>query len=271
MVDIFETVLIPVAEIRPNEWNPNVMTSDLFNELSANIDEVGCVQDVVVAPLPVEEAELTGFKYRIVDGEHRFDVLKLLDVEEIPCKVVEITEDDQKFQTVKLNRLRGKFDQRRFTALVRDLMNRYSFEEVAQKMAFTDPTELEGMMSHARDSLPDEMKDDFDRAKDEIKTVDDLAMVLNRLFTKYGDTMPAHFMILDFGGKDHLWIRMENREYKTAVRQARECLANGITFDSVMARLLTIIPMQTFIEQHRDFLKEVDVCDASKGTVVGVD
>ncbi len=273
MVDFVETVLIPIKQIRPNEWNPNVMNADLFNELTSNIETAGFVQDVVVAPLPPEEAELTGFLYRIVDGEHRFDALTLLmDSEDsIPCKIVGLTEDEQKFQTVKLNRLRGKFDQKRFTALVRELMERYSFEEVAERMAFTDPTELEAMMSHARESLPDEMKEDFDRAKGDIKTVDDLSMVLNRLFTKYGDTLPYHFMILDFGGKEHLWVRMEPREYRAAQAHARECMAHGLTFDSVIARLMTVLPLEAFIRQHHDFLQEVEVEDASHGVVRELD
>lgn len=52
MVDFVETVLIPIKQIRPNEWNPNVMNADLFNELTSNIETAGFVQDVVVAPLP---------------------------------------------------------------------------------------------------------------------------------------------------------------------------------------------------------------------------
>jgi hypothetical protein len=271
MVEIFETVMIPKNKIRPNEWNPNVMTADLFNELTENIESLGAVQDVVVAPLAPEE-QTDGYEFRIVDGEHRFDGFSVLDLELIPCKIVGISEDDQKFQTVKLNRLRGKFNQKKFTALVKDLMNRYSLEEVAQRMAFTDPTELEAMLEHARESLPsEEMQNEFDKARGEIKTVDDLSMVLNRLFTKYGDTLPYNFMILDFGGKEHMWVRMHPHDHRAILHQARECVAHGVTFDSVLARMISVMSVKEFVETHRDFLREPSQETASRGSVAAFD
>jgi len=267
-----ETVMIPREKIRPNAWNPNVMKDDLFNELVANFEQLGFVQDVVVSPLPEEEAETTGYDYQIVDGEHRFDGLGILapELEVVPCKVVNIPEDQQKFQTVKLNRLRGQFDRKRFDALVRDLMQRYSFEEVAAHMAFTDVTELERMIESTRETLPPEMRDEFDKAKDEIRTVDDLSLVLNRLFTKYGDTLPFNFMVLDFGGREHLWVRMERMEFKRALAKARDCMAAGVTFDSVVTRLLDVLPVDKFVNSHRDFLKEPDPAELSKGRVYSV-
>lgn len=263
-----ETVMIPARKIRPNEWNPNVMAADLFNELVANIEgEMGFVQPVLVAPIPDDEQE-DGYEFKIIDGEHRFDGLKLLDVEEIPCIVKFMSEDDMKFQTVRMNRLRGKFDHKKFNNLIKDLLERHSFEEVAARMSFTDPTELESMIDNVRETLPDdEMKKEFDKSKGEIKTVDDLAAVLNRLFTEFGDTMPYNFMVLDFGGKNHIWVRMNPTQYRNVLSQARECMAHGYTFDSVLALLITEIPMAKFIRKKSDFLEEVSIEDASHGTV----
>jgi hypothetical protein len=264
-----ETVLINARKIRPNEWNPNIMPAELFNELVENIEgEMGFVQPIIVSPIP-EDEQKDGYEFKIIDGEHRFDGLRLLDVEEIPCIVKFMSEDDMKFQTVKMNRLRGKFDHKKFNMLVKDLLSRHSFEEVAARMAFTDPTELEGMIDNARESLPDdEMRKEFDKSKGEIKTVDDLASVLNRLFTQYGDTMPYNFMVLDFGGKNHIWVRMNPTQYRNVLSQARECMAHGVTFDSVLSLLITEIPMAKFIKKKMDLLEEVSEEDASKGTVI---
>lgn len=277
-IEYVETVLIPRHLIRPNEWNPNVMNADIFNEVNKNIEELGFVQDVVVAPLSKEQQGDTGYEYRIVDGEHRFDALGVLggvvveingEMEEVvPCKVVDIPEDDQMFQTVKLNRLKGKMDLKKFNNLVTDLMKRHTFEEVAEKMAFTDPTELSMMIDSTRDSLPPEMKDAFDKAKGEIRTVDDLSLVLNRLFTQFGDTLPYNFMILDFGGKDHIWVRMDPRDHRMVLGRARESMAHGVTFDSVLTRLLSVVPLDRFVEGHREFMKEPDLSQSSRGSVV---
>lgn len=264
-----ETVMIDVRKIMPNEWNPNVMPADLFNELVENIDgPMGYVQDIVVSPIPKED-QVDGFEYKIIDGEHRFDALRLLDVTEIPCKVQFMTEDEMKFQTVKMNRLRGSFDRKKFNSLVQDLLGRYSLEEVAAKMSFTDPTELEGMIDHARDSLPTpEMKDEFDKAKSEIRTVDDLSDVLNRLFNKYGDTLPANFMILDFGGKEHIWVRIDPRKFKAVQSQAREVMAHGYTFDSFLTHLITEVPIGKYINSRGDKLDEISLENASSSQVL---
>lgn len=49
---------------------------------------------------------------------------------------------------------------------------------------------MKALIDDTRESLPPEMRKEFDKAKEEIKTVDDLSLVLNRLFTKYGSTLP---------------------------------------------------------------------------------
>lgn len=264
-----DPVLIPLDKIRPNPWNPNYMTPDIFNELVDNMSgEAGFAQPIMVMPIPEEERTGDGYEYMIVDGEHRFDSMKLFDVDSVPCYIRSMTTDQAKFQTVKMNRLKGKFNQKKFNNLVVDLMDRYSLEEVAEKMAFTDPTELEGMIDQARDTLPtEEMKEEFDRAKSEIRTVDDLSGVLNRLFTQFGDTLPANFMIMDFGGKEHIWVRLKPAEYRSIVHQAREAMAAGVTFDSVLARLITEIDITRFIRAKRDFLEEISEENISRGVV----
>jgi len=267
-IDIPDIVLIPRKEIRPNPWNPNEMDPDVFNELVTNIETDGFIQPIAVGPLEDDPDE---YKWEIIDGEHRFDGLAILDVPEIPCYIRNIDEDKRKFLTVKMNRLRGKMDRKKFTKLVEDLMQRHTFEEVAEQMAFTDPTELEALMEGARESLPTkEMRDEFDAAKKDIKTVDDLSLLLNRLFTKYGDTLPANFMILDFGGKEHIWVRMERDQFSKIRSQAREVLAHGYTFDSFLSHLLTVIPVERTIEKYKDFLAEAKA-DASSGSVVDID
>ncbi len=267
-VEMPEIVMVPRNEIRPNPWNPNSMDPDIFNELVSNIETDGFIQPIAIGPI---EDDPEGYKWEIIDGEHRFDGLVILDVEEIPCYVRNIDEDKRKFLTVKMNRLRGKMDRKKFTKLVEDLMQRHTFEEVAEQMAFTDPTELEALMESTRESLPTkEMRDEFDAAKKDIKTVDDLSLLLNRLFTKFGDTLPANFMILDFGGKEHIWVRMERNQYQTIREKAREILGHGYTFDSFIAHLLTVVPVERTIDKYKDFLAEAKA-EASSGDVVDID
>lgn len=253
-------VMINITDIRPNDWNPNELDSDTFNELTRNIQEEGFLQPLVIASLPKDSE----YKYEIIDGEHRYDVAALLDMKQVPVVIKDHTNDEdisvtdkRKFLTVKMDKLRGQFNRKKFSTLVSDLMERHDFEEVAQHLAFTDPTELEQMIKSTRESLPnDEMKRDFDKAKSEISTVDDLTTVLNRLFTKYGDTVPYNYMIMDFGGRQHIWVRIPAKRFRFFEEKAREVTEYGVTFDSVLMKLLEKVPLAKFIEKYKKHLDE---------------
>jgi len=226
------------------------------------MDEIGYAQQIMIAPL---EKDPDGFKYQIVDGEHRFEALRLTDEELIPCVIVDIDEDSQKFQTVKMNKLRGKLNKGKFIDLVNDLTKRHGVEEVAARMAFSDPTEIEALVSNVRKDLPPEMRDEFDKATEEIKSVDDLTLVLNRLFAQYGDTMPYNFMVMDFGGKDHIWVRFKGRaEYRAMEQLARQVKEKGYTFDSFVTAVLSMVPVDKFCSIHSKKLKPAEVEDGEE-------
>jgi len=245
------------------------MAAQDFNDLIANIEEIGFVQPVVVVPMEEDEE---GHKYRITDGENRFEAMRISDEPEIPCVIATGlvgSEYAQQVQTVKLNKIKGTMDKGKLASLVTKMMEHKSFDEVADDLLYHDPTELESLITLIHDSLPSqEMKEEFDLVKDEIKTVDDLSLVLNRLFTQYGDTLPYNFMIFDFGGKEHIWVRMDPREYQKARANVRECLVHGVTFDSIVSRVFSLMDVGKFVEQHRDFLQEASPDDASIGEVL---
>jgi ParB/RepB/Spo0J family partition protein len=261
-------VAIPRDKIRPNEYNPNEFNDDIFNELVKSIEEFGVIQPLVVGPLPEEDE----FDYEVIDGEHRWTALDVLEVAELPCIIADIDQDRRKFLTVRTYKIRGKFNHEKFRDLVSDLMERHSFEEVAEQMAFTDPDELSEMIAAARDSLDDPgMKKDFDKAKGEIKTVDDLTQLLNRLFTRFGDTLPANFMMLDFGGKKHLWVRMKKEEWQKVQDAARDVMALGYTFDSYLSNLLANVPTEKWVEKHKGTLEEVSEDEGTLSSGADID
>jgi hypothetical protein len=259
MVEIPDVVMVPRLDIRPNQWNPNEFDDAMFNELVRSIEEDGFIQPIVIAPL--EDGE---HKFEIIDGEHRFTALDLLEVPDVPCIIRDVDEDKRIDLTVKTYRLRGKFNMKKFTELVEKQLEKFSMDELAERFAFPDPDELSEMIENARDSLPDnaDMRKEFDRAKDDIKTVDDLSALLNRLFTKYGDTLPAHFMVLDFGGKEHIWVQMERKNFQLVKDRARDIMAHGYTFDSFITHLLTIVPVERAILKYETFLEPIKKDDS---------
>ena len=239
-IKISETVRVvevPIELIDKNDYNPNKLDDTNFNRLVQDMDELGFLQPILLVPKGVG-------RYRIIDGEHRYEAAKLSDMPTVPAVIVEggfaEDEDRQKFQTMRMNMIRGSLDKRKFQAMVGDLLENHGLEAVAEGMAFDDVDALRAMIDNARGTLPTpEMRKEFDKAKEEIKTVDDLSNVLNRLFTRYGSTLPYHFMVMDFGGKNHLWVRLPHKKaYEAVTMVAQKCQELGVTFSSVLMELL---------------------------------
>lgn len=265
--------MVPIGDIVPNPWNPNEMSAEEFNILSENMDEVGNLDPLLVVPVVHEGRRM----FRIVDGEQRYERERISDSKEIPCIIADpsiVDETMQQKQTVRFNQIKGHWNMEKFSKLVGDLMERgdYTYEEMAHELGFTDEDEFHSLLENVRESLPPgEMRDKFDEAKDKIQTVDDLALVLNRLFTEFGNTIPYNFMILDFGGKDHIWVRLKPKEYKSIVDQARACMRRGYTFDSLVAHVIKRLPLEKYIDTYAGALDEADETADSMGVVQTID
>jgi len=254
--------MIPIDQIDPNEWNPNVMNTFTMNQLADDMEEMGCLQPILVT-------RKDDGRYRIIDGEHRYDGAKLCDMTEIPGIVVEQgalakSEDEQQFQTVRMNKLRGKLDKRKFRKMVEGLASRYPTDVLAEKLAFDDPSQLDDMIHQARQSLPnDELRREFDQARDEIQTIDDLSLLLNRLFTQYGSTLDYGYMVLDYGGKDHIWVRLKDKSDFNLARDVGKMAKDfGVTFPSVLVSALRLVDSD-FIEERLDVLEEAKESNAT--------
>ena len=253
-----EVVMLPIDRLSVNPWNVNELSDTMFNRLTEDMESIGFLQPILVVPLEGEEGQ-----YRIVDGEHRYECARLLDRESIPCVVVtgDLAEDEikQRFMTMRMNLIKGQIDKRKFKSLVEDLMSRgMELEVVAEGMAYDDIDALRALIDDTRATLPPEMRKEFDKAKEEIKTVDDLTKVLNRLFTKYGETLPCHYMILDFGGKESIWVRMrDKREYERFKAAADLCREHGKTFRSALLHALSHIDAE-YLTTRADELEDAE-------------
>jgi len=235
------------------------MTADEFNMLSENIEDVDFLQPVLVVPLEIRDDRQI---FRIVDGEQRYENERLRDSKTIPCIIADpdrVPEAKQMFQTVRMNKIKGHLNTRKFNDLVNRLVKtgEYKFSELAHEFGFVNEDEFQLLVESARESLPEDpdMRKEFDAAKEDIKTVDDLSLLLNRLFTKYGSTLPYNYMLLDFGGKNHIWVRMSPRDFNIAKKLARDAMGLGYTFDSILSRVLSLMDIEKFVAKHKDFLE----------------
>lgn len=219
-----------------NDLNPNAMGTAEFNMLYDNVEKMGITDPLLVRPV--------GDKYRIVGGAHRFTVGKLLDMEEFPCTIVtdpDFDDDQEKFQIVRMNVIRGRMSPDKFMKLYESLGKKYADEIMADSFGFADEEEFRKLVKQAAKELPKAMQAEFENAAKELKTIEGLSTLLNTMFTKYGDTLPYGYMFLDFGGKDSVWIRMSTATHKQVAELGNLCRENKRTMDDILGGMIGIL------------------------------
>jgi hypothetical protein len=225
---------LAVDSLRKNAANPNEMDDRTFNALCESIQEEGWTEPVTVVP--------SGDEYVIVGGHHRFDAAVTLGMERVPCWVLDpakFDEDRQGWNLVKMNVLRGQLNPSKFTALYERMVKTYGAEVLQSLMGFTSEDAFKKMYQDVRKSLPPELAKALDSTKDEIKTIDDLSLVLNRLFREHGETLPTNLMVFSWGGKDVLWVRCSDDLWKVVTGMAKRTVEDEGDMSQVLLEALT--------------------------------
>jgi ParB/RepB/Spo0J family partition protein len=221
---------INIDELLPTEENPNVMADNKFNILVKTIEEVGEDQ-----PLKVwwnEEKK----KYEIVKGNHRYWALKLLGKTETECVIGEYKSRDEMLKDmVRDNMVRGELDPLKFTKLYDKISEKYGKDIAKEMFSFLEEKELKRLYKVVKESLPAELKSKLEEAKEEIKTIDDLSIVLNRLFAEYGNTLQFNFMIFSYAKWEELIYVRCNKENWSKIREvAKYCVDNKKDINEVI-------------------------------------
>jgi len=140
-----EMKYLRASDMFPNPWNPNKMDDETFRKEVESIREFGFVDPVTVRKI--------GDRYEIIDGEHRWKAAIELGLIWLPAIVLVVTDDVAEQLTIVLNDLRGKPNEEKLAALVRDLSTRRSM------------LDLERVLPYKRERLAEmiaERKADFD-------------------------------------------------------------------------------------------------------------
>lgn len=212
---------IDIGLLDPSNWNPNMQTESVFNALTENIREIGMTEPLMVSPRG-------DGRYLIVSGQHRWEACKVLGYEQIPVYVMDEFDDDKaKFQTVRMNVLKGKLDPVKFTKLYEEMALKYGGDITKQMMGMLDEKEFQKLYVNVKKELPKELQKKLQDAKGEIKNVDDLSRILNEMFSKYGDTLKNNYMVFQYGGKTHVWVMMSNKLKVTLVDHLLEEIHAG--------------------------------------------
>ncbi len=123
---VLEIEYVPLEELIPNTYNPNVHNPDSFDLLTLSVSAFGFTQPIVVRRETNE----------IIDGEHRWRVAGLLGYEKVPVCYVQMTDEEMRLATIMHNRARGRESGEMISKLYADLKRRNP--ELRDKMLLID-------------------------------------------------------------------------------------------------------------------------------------
>lgn len=247
-----QRMMVAIDTLVPNDLNPNEMNDQEFNLLYDNVERMGITDPILVRPLDTPQGDNGEIQYRIIGGYHRWEIGKLHGLTQVPITVVTdptFDDDQEKFQIVRHNIIHGKMSPKKFMALYESMSEKYSDEVAAESFGFANQEEFKKLITQTGKDLPKEMQKAFKDASKDIKTIDDLALVLNRLFSTYGETVPQGYMIFDYGGQDHVWLRMEKKQKASFLAFAEHCKQKGRSPDAVVTVILQLIADDKFTPQ----------------------
>lgn len=122
----FDVQSIPVAAVDYEEGNPNEMSAAAMEALRSDIRENGFIQPVVV--------RRDGDRFRMVDGQHRHEIVAELGYATIPAVVIEADDDEGVMRLLTTNKLRGEFVPVKFALMLADLAERIPEEEITRRL-----------------------------------------------------------------------------------------------------------------------------------------
>lgn len=156
-----EVKLVKASEIKLNDYNPNVVSSEFLDQLEKRIREEGFLQSVLLRHIKPQD----GKKYEMIDGEHRYEVaVNRLGYKELSAIIIDKNLPDAMIATINMNKLRGEFDTLKLAEIIHELHKTYTLEELEAKMGYTEE-ELTGL---------EDLRDfDFDQDDEDTIELDD--------------------------------------------------------------------------------------------------
>jgi ParB-like chromosome segregation protein Spo0J len=162
---VLKVEYVPIGDIAPNSYNPNRQSDHDFELLLRSMREDGFTQPIVCARLTEEMIdedpnELGQFKpgqIVIVDGEHRWRAASVLEMEEVPVVITDMSLAQARIATLRHNRARGSEDYELSAQVLRDL-EQLGVMEWAQDSLMLEDTDVERLLSDA--AVPELLADE---------------------------------------------------------------------------------------------------------------
>jgi len=142
--------VLRLKDVKPNDYNPNIMGETAFKKLAESVKKVGYIEPILVR---YDEGRN---KYIIIDGEHRYYLLKHAGIEEAPFLIADIPEEKAVLATGLIDTIRGKFDS-----------DEEAYREYLKLLEETVPTELlEGFFDDDIEALKAAIEEDEEETQE---------------------------------------------------------------------------------------------------------
>lgn len=142
-------VLVPIEKLVANDYNPNKMEAKMFRLLKKSITEDGLTMPIVTFYDPEKDL------YEIVDGFHRYTVLKRMKVQEVPVSIIDKPIEERMMSTIRHNKAKGTHQ----LSLVKDIFNKLLEKIPMPKIAEGIGAEAEEVVIYRKGAiLADEFK-----------------------------------------------------------------------------------------------------------------
>ena len=125
-----EIIQLSVANLREAPWNPNRLDEVGLQRLRASLDRYGLVQNLVVRSLGDDA-------YEVLGGNQRLDVLRQMDIDRVPCVVVEANDAQARLLAQALNRIHGEDDLGLRAEVIREVLKGLSEDELLEVLPET--------------------------------------------------------------------------------------------------------------------------------------
>ena len=235
-----ELIELPMDKLEPCDWNPQMMSETMFNQLVEEIREDGFDEPILVVPHPDPEKAEDGV-YRIISGEHRWEAAKTLGYEKIPAIIkTKWDETDQKLKTVRRNMLRGSQDPVKFSRLVKQINDDdgVALADIPQLMGFDDDKAFKKLYIADKEeedaAVAGAAKKDAEEQRSEMEMINNLSFILNEIFSKYGSSVPAGFVFFWYKNRMHLMVQEDTKLEKRVEHLVRYCTAQGTSIQSIL-------------------------------------
>ncbi len=145
--------VLPLADVKPNPWNPNKMPAHIMESLVHGLHVDGWLKSQALLVWATDEKGVA--KGLIIDGEHRYlAALQLGRTHGPMVKLYGLPEAQAKALTIKMNGKRGDFDPAGLAALVQDIQFTLGADDLALDLGMSDE-ELQALVPlDAEESSP---------------------------------------------------------------------------------------------------------------------